>query len=234
MQIEKTILRELKKMKKVLKTIAMLMLAVAGPVAFADEVLYWMLDNPTITDWYNTQYQLADRSTTVKGDEMVLARVAAVSADQVADYNATRLNDGIKEGDLVYLDLYYKNGGSWVIDNPTGQGRDVVAITTGGKVEPYQRASIVASLSTKIPDVDWKTYSFSVELGTFNDNGDWVIAAISGTETYAQLSGYISEQLDIPDATRWSPNAFAAPEPTSGLLTLMGLALLGLKRKKEV
>lgn len=219
-------------MDKVIKIAVMMGLAFVGLASRADEVLYWMLDNPTITDTYYTKYQLADQSTTMQGNDMVWARVAAVSADQVDAYNATRLDNGITEGDLVYLDLYYKKNGSWVIDNPTGQGRDVVKITDGGQVVPYQRASIAASLTTAVPGVDWTTYSFSVELGTFNDNGDWVLAAISGTETYAALTGYISQQLDIPDATRWAPNAFAAPEPTSGLLTLFGLALLGLRRKK--
>ena len=217
---------------KIVKSIVVMGLVLSGLASHADEVLYWMLDNPTITDMYYTQYNLADRSTTMEGNEMVFARVAAVSANQVEAYNSTRLDNGVKEGDLVYLDLYYDIGGSWFIDNPTGQGNDVAEITAGGKVEPYQRASIAASLTTKNPDVKWETYSFAVELGTFNENGEWVIAAISHTETYAALTGYISQQLDIPDATPWAPNAFAAPEPSSGLLTLIGLALLGLKRKR--
>ena len=219
---------------KIVKSIVVMGLVLSGLASHADEVLYWMLDNPTITDMYYTQYKLADAvdSKTMEGNEMVFARVAAVSANQVEAYNSTRLDNGVKEGDLVYLDLYYDIGGSWFIDNPTGQGNDVAEITAGGKVEPYQRASIAASLTTKNPDVKWETYSFAVELGTFNENGEWVIAAISHTETYAALTGYISQQLDIPDATPWAPNAFAAPEPSSGLLTLIGLALLGLKRKR--
>lgn len=218
-------------MKKLIRIAVMMGLVMSGLASHADEVLYWMLDNPTITDWYYTQYKLADRSTTMDGNEMVYARVVAVRADQVADYNDKRFdNDVIKEGDLVYLDLYYKSGDNWIIDNPTGQGRDVVKITTGGMVEPYQRASIGASLG--YPGIDVTTYSFSVELGTFDDNGDWVLAAMSGTETYAALTDYISQQLVIPTQQIWTPGAFVAPEPTSGLLTLMGLALLGLRRKK--
>lgn len=224
-----------KMVKKMIKIAVMMGLALAGLVSHADEVLYWMVDNPTITDWYYTQYKLADRQTTMDGNKMEFARVAAVRADQVADYNEKRFDsDVFTESDFVYLDLYYERGGSWVIDNPTGQGRDVAFITTGGKVEPYQRASIAASLTTARGDVDWTTYSFSVELGTFNEDGDWVLAAMSGTETYEALTGYISQQLVIPTQQIWTPGAFVAPEPTSGLLMVFGLALLGLKRKKEV
>lgn len=210
----------------------MLGLALAGFASHADEVLYWMLDNPTIYDWIGTEYKLADRTTTVSGNEMTLARVAAVRADQVEAYNATRMKNGIAEGDLVYLDLYYESGGSWIIENPTGQGNDVAEITAGGVVSPYQRSSIAVSLTTARPGVDWTTYSFSIELGTFNDNGEWVLAAISGTETYEALKDYRSQQLELPGDTPWTPGAFSAPEPTSGLLTLIGLALFGLRRKK--
>lgn len=222
-------------MKYVTKIAAMIGLMLFSLISPADEVLYWMLDNPTITDWLGTEYNLADRSTTVSGKDMTFARVAAFQ-DKAGDqsYAQTRLDGGFSgEGDIVYLDLYYKKDGSWVIDNPTGQGRDTVMITAGGQVVPYQRASVAASLTTAIPGVDWTTYSFAVELGTWDaTSGDWVLAAISGTETYGALTDYISQQLDLPDATRWTPGAFSAPEPTSGLLTLIGLALLGLKRKK--
>ena len=224
-------------MDKVIKIAVMMGLAFVGLASRADEVLYWMLDNPTITDTYYTKYQLADQSTTMQGKEMVFARVAAFQ-DQAGEksYDATRLDGGYSgAGDIVYLDLYFPGeDGEWTLDIPNNTIAIIGASGEPGTVKPSERASIAASLEAagKIPGVSIESFSFAVELGTLDDDGNWVLAAISHTETYAALTGYISQQLDIPDATRWAPNAFAAPEPTSGLLTLFGLALLGLKRKK--
>lgn len=224
-------------MDKLIKIAVMMGLAFVGLASRTDEVLYWMLDNPTITDTYYTKYQLADQSTTMQGNEMVLARVAAFQ-DQAGDnsYEATRLDGGFSgAGDIVYLDLYFPDGdGNWTLDIPNNTVAIIGASGEPGTVKPSERASIAASLTAagKMPGTSIESFSFAVELGTYDDDGNWVLAAISHTETYAALTGYISQQLDIPDATRWAPNAFAAPEPTSGLLTLFGLALLGLKRKK--
>lgn len=222
-----------KMVKKMIKIAVMMGLALAGLVSHADEVLYWMVDNPTITDWYYTQYKLADRQTTMDGNKMEFARVAAFQ-DLAGDrsYAQTRMNEGFS-GDIVYLDLYLPDGtGGWTLDIPNNS----TGIITDGKVDPYERASIAASLAFagKIPGTALDAFSFAIELGTYDDNGNWVLAAISDTETYTALTGYISQQLDIPYAIPWSPNAFVAPEPTSGLLMVFGLALLGLKRKKEV
>lgn len=55
--------------------------------------------------------------------------------------------------------------------------------------------------------------------------------------TYADLSGaFISSLSDLNAATMvmTMTGPKATPEPTSGLLLLMGFAMLGLKRKKEV
>ena len=224
-------------MQKIVKSIVMIGLVLSGLASYADEVLYWMLDNPTITDMYYTQYKLADRSETMKGKEMVFARVAAFQ-DKAGDnsYEATRLDGGFSgAGDIVYLDLYFPDGdGNWTLDIPNNTVAIIGASGEPGTVKPSERASIAASLTAagKMPGMSIDSFSFAVELGTYDDDGNWVLAAISHTETYEALTDYISLQLDIPDATRWAPNAFAAPEPSSGLLTLIGLALLGLKRKK--
>lgn len=223
--------------QRIVKSIMIMGLVLSGLASRADEVLYWMLDNPTITDMYYTKYNLADRSTTMEGNEMVFARVAAFQ-DQAGDnsYEATRLDGGFSgAGDIVYLDLYFPGeDGEWTLDIPNNTIAIIGASGEPGTVKPSERASIAASLEAagKIPGVSIESFSFAVELGTYDDDGNWVLAAISHTETYAALTGYISQQLDIPDTTRWAPNAFAAPEPSSGLLTLIGLALLGLKRKK--
>jgi hypothetical protein len=52
--------------------------------------------------------------------------------------------------------------------------------------------------------------------------------------TYAQLAQYIFTPDTIaPAVGGWMPDAYAVPEPTSGLLFLIGGMLLGLKRRRQ-
>ena len=225
-------------MSKVIKLVVMMGLVFSGLALHAidDMVLYWMVDNPTISDWYHTQYLASEAGD--HGRTIEAARVAAFKTADTENYLASRIGnlDGTHpafDGDIVYLDLYYQVGENWTLDNPTGQGNDW-AIVENGSLEAFERAAVLASLGGR----DLSNYSFAIELGTFvakeGGGDDWVLAAVSNTETYENLSQYISAQVEIPTDLPWSPNAYAAPEPTSGLLMVFGLAFLGLKRKKVV
>lgn len=71
--------------------------------------------------------------------------------------------------------------------------------------------------------------SYLIEL--FNEGNDCI--GVSQTLTYDQLAPYIGKGGVGKDAlTPWNGGAFTVPEPTSGLLTLCGLALLALRRKR--
>ncbi|MGN0853119.1 MAG: PEP-CTERM sorting domain-containing protein [Kiritimatiellia bacterium] len=77
--------------------------------------------------------------------------------------------------------------------------------------------------------------SFVVELGNWQD-GSWTSLA-SATADYASLKDHIyTAPLSTPGYTPWIVTGFTAtaavPEPTSGLLALMGAALLALRRKR--
>lgn len=200
--------------------------------AYCDEVLYWMVDNPTIIGWYGAIYKAAEA-----GEKIAAARVAAFKTADSEAYMSSRIGnpDGTHEefaGDIVYLDLYYNDGyGNWTLDNPVGQGNDF-AVLDDGKFKTYERAAVLASLGDRrLPE-----YSFAIELGTFaGESGEkWLWAAVSGTETYANLTRYIGQQVDIPYALPWTPNLYFAPEPTAGILVLFGFAFLGLKRQREI
>lgn len=213
-------------MKRTVKQWLMLLaaglLAAFGVSARADEVLYWMVDNPTITSWWGVQKTAAEMG--VDG-----ARVAAFKTSDTAAYLASRTGD--KPGaapsldyDVVYLDLYYKDGSSWVLES----GVNTAELKNGTMDGTESRASIGVSLA----DGDYSDYSFAIELYTWDSaNETWVYAAMSESETYAALNDYRGQQLDVPGGI-WKPGAYAAPEPTSGMLMIIGFALLGLKRKK--
>lgn len=85
-------------------------------------------------------------------------------------------------------------------------------------------------------------YSFYIELINYDSSSS--TAALAGStydnmQTYAELSGSRwngSDLIALASKTAFvgGSNYAATPEPTSGLLMLMGFAMLGLKRKKEV
>lgn len=217
-------------MKRTVKQWLMLLaaglLAAFGVTARADEVLYWMVDNPTITSWYNVQKTVSEMG--IEG-----ARVAAFKTSDTAAYFASRTGTPgaapSLEYDVVYLDMYFADGeGNWIVDRNADPRINVAEIPSGkDSMVGLARASVGT-----LGDVKYSDYSFAVELYTWDSSNEaWVFAAMSESETYAALTDYRGDQVDFPSGW-WTPGAFAAPEPTSGMLSLIGLALLALKRKE--
>lgn len=85
-------------------------------------------------------------------------------------------------------------------------------------------------------DIDAYTsgYSFYVELANFESVNKVTTLARSGTVTYDQLAGHIgSDLLSVSSVSPWhASNYQAIPEPTTGLMLLLGLSLVSLKRRK--
>lgn len=84
-------------------------------------------------------------------------------------------------------------------------------------------------------------YSFAIELGSY-DSGEWTTLASSASLTYQQLQtgdGVNGSYLTTYDATLpmpqgiWAPQSYNVPEPSSGLLVLIGASLLALRRRRR-
>ena len=118
------------------------------------------------------------------------------------------------------LSLSYNAGGTLT---PTG-----VSMVNMGVNMPLYAA---------LPD-DPSSLSFAIELGNYND-GTWTTLATSGSLDYNSLenSGYTympsAGDLALATLTAWAPTAYSVPEPSSGLLILLGASLLALKRRRR-
>ena len=78
-------------------------------------------------------------------------------------------------------------------------------------------------------------YAFVIELGNL-DGSTWSTFAVSETVTYTDLvaNDHIdtSSGYDPNPITPWMPTSYVVPEPTSGMLVLVGAALLALRRRR--
>lgn len=72
-------------------------------------------------------------------------------------------------------------------------------------------------------------YSFYIEL--MNSSGS--VVGHSESATYSELAANITtDALDFATVDVWHGGTYSVPEPTSGVLMLIGLAGLALKRRK--
>ena len=95
---------------------------------------------------------------------------------------------------------------------------------------PMRWVADISSFSSGSPE-----YAFVIELGNY-ESGSWSMLAVSESATYTDLvnnghievSGDYNPQVIAP----WMPTAYVVPEPTSGVLVLVGAALLALRRRR--
>ena len=217
-------------MRKGLFRFALIAVAVlsAGVSSAGDDVLYWMVD-----DTAAITTDPANNTTTTIGDFF----------NNIGDYNIPGVTTGegsafaarvrVTGGNLTedtFLDLYIpgygldEGGGAYGVEFSNVGGYWGAGVPTGNQ-------SPSGDFSAGTPE-----YSFTVELGNIDSSDNWTTVAYSATATYSSLADYIHQTFDInPGQTAvWTPTSFTAvPEPSSGLLTLIGFAFLALRRKRK-
>ena len=215
-----------------LKITALALLVLTAGVLLAageNDVLYWMVDDSaTITTD-------TERGTTATIGSF-FANVKSYSPFE--DLNTgegsafaarIRVTGGdIQEGQDVFLNLYIPRigeiDGAYGVEFGDGSGYWGAGVPTGNQ-------SPSGDYSAGTPE-----YSFVVELGNIDANDNWTTVATSAAATYSSLGVYMHEKFDVAPSSlaAWTPTQFTiAPEPSSGLLTLMGFALLALRRKRK-
>ena len=190
--------------------------------ASADEssVLLWFVDNTPGVEGPDGSY------TPVKD-------MPGWSEDPDASTLAARVRMDKASGGSVYLDM-------WYLDEFTQE-----FIKDLGVQEAWVNGSGQSGVNySPIPyGVDLDNVTFAVELGNMEydaglDNYVWQQTLawsnlVGGNELFQ--SGHISPgELSIPDHTPWADMHFTSvPEPTSGLLALLGGLMLALRRPRR-
>ena len=201
----------------------------AGVASAGDDVLYWMVDN-------NASVTIPDSGASVTIGEFF---------NNITSYYPWDLNLGegsafaarvrvtggnIQDGQDVFLDLYIpgygldEGGGEYGVEFSEVGGYWGAGVPTGNQ-------SPSGDFSAGTPE-----YSFIVELGNIDSSDNWTTVATSASAAYSDLGDFIHETFDINPGqiAVWSPTQFSAmPEPSSGLLVTIGLAVLALRRKRK-
>ena len=191
----------------------------AGVASAGDDILYWMIDNSATVEKDGVTTSVASFFENYGAPEgsAFAARVRVTGGD-------------IQDGQDVFLDLYIPGYG---VD--TGNGDLGVEF---GDVGGYWGAGVPTGNQSPSGDFSAGTpeYSFIVELGNIDASENWTTVATSASATYSSLGDYIHETFDINPGqiAVWTPTTFTTPipEPSSGLLMAVGLALLALRRKR--
>ena len=187
-----------------------LVILMARVMPAEDGVLFWMVDS--------SAQVTPQGGGTATGLQSFLASYGADSSSWFAA--RVRVTGGDISGD-TFLDLSTYSGTYGIeIEDMGGYW---------GAGVPDGNQSPISAYSAGSPE-----YSFIVEIGNiYNDS--WTTVAQSSAVTYSLLADYIQPTFSIDPGTlpAWTPGQFTAvPEPSGGLLTVIGLALLALRRKR--
>ena len=211
-------------MRTVLSRVAFLAaVAMSAAVASAAEndVLYWMVDDSATIDGTDVREFMNDYDA--PSDSYFAARVRVTGGNITEDtflnlYSFTEDNRVSVEPGNLGVDFFDNGAGYWGAGVPDGN------------------KSPSGDYSAGTPE-----YSFIVEIGNVvgvgSDLSSWTTIASTGPTRYSDLAEFIqqTQNLGEPLSKIWIPTEFVTPvpEPSGGLLLLVGAAVLALRRRRE-
>lgn len=144
---------------------------------------------------------------------------------------------------VVYATKEDLTGRTWTADNGYGvKAENLVALpreVEGGiAYEPMEGSHLVTlEYLTELGTENWSSFTFYIELLQWDDvNKVDVRKGVSDWSSYEDLvknKHVLGSGLDIPSLVVWAPQTSTVPEPTSGMLVLVGGVLLLLRRRRD-
>lgn len=209
------------KMFRKLSCLALATLAFLSVNAAEDDgALLWMIGSDSTVNRFGTIYTIEEfnEATGFNHGQIDFVRIAAQPT---------------VGGDAVYL---------YMCDGENPPGSDPITDTimyldfdAASEGEHYVNKywATFAGLEGDLAD-----YSFAIQLGNLgynevDDTYSWNIEAVSDNRTYAELQNFINHSVvAAPGYDAWNPGAYNIPEPSAGLMLLIGFGFLSLRRKE--
>lgn len=211
-------------MRRLVKIFAVLAVGIfATDVSSAGEndVLYWMIDSTAAVEQQD--------GTTVSVSDFFGGYTSSADSSFAARVRVT--GGGVPED--TFLSLYVPESG--VLNGELGVDFDTVGDYWGAGVPDGN----LSPLSAADYSVGSPEFSFIIELGNVawdEGGGTWTTIATSGAaESYQSLANYIHQTFDLSpgQSAVWTPTQFVAvPEPSRGILVVLGTAILALRRRR--
>ena len=173
----------------------------------SDYLLLWQVEDPVVELIGGGSTQLSDL------------------VDQFGNYaDSVRVavTDTSTGGVIDYLNFWYYN------PTPT----DTPPVSTMWLDDEFAAGPTYANIG----DYTQGSYTFAIELGNYN-NSTWNVMAVSESYTYQDLISrdiynHISAgDLSLPGYMAWTGGAYVVPEPGGGLMLLIGVGVLALRRR---
>ena len=200
-------------------TAAILLVLACAARGDQDNVLLWWFDDPEIAE--------------VGGGAPIRAGnlVGRGGDAQGKTVNALRISVTDNEGHKVYLNLASQS----MADTARNTWKSWMALPdVGGNF--YAGPGYADLAGFKLSETG---LMFAIELGNYTQTDDgfnWIVLAGSAGSTLQDLiSGghIIASELTYQGTSDWEAAGYSVPEPSSGLLVLIGGALLALRRRRK-